>query len=68
MTDIELKTSKILASIDQGVGWLTFNQHEKRNAVSLEMWQGIGDELEIFDGDGTDTAILHDIKINYRNY
>ena len=40
---IELKTRKILADVEGGIGWLTFNHPERRNAVSLEMWQGIGD-------------------------
>jgi enoyl-CoA hydratase len=48
---IELKTQKILAEVDGGIGWLTFNQPERRNAVSLEMWQGIGDALEAFQND-----------------
>lgn len=45
---IELKTSKIIAEVADHIGWLTFNNPERRNAVSLEMWQGIGDALEIF--------------------
>jgi enoyl-CoA hydratase len=48
---IELKTDKILASVDDGIGWLTFNHPQRRNAVSLEMWQGIGDALEAFQND-----------------
>ena len=31
----------MLAHVENGVGWITFNQPEKRNAVSLEMWQAI---------------------------
>ncbi len=48
---IRLATRKILADVDDGVGILTFNQPEKRNAVSLEMWQGIGDAIEAFQQD-----------------
>ena len=48
---IELKTNKIIAEIADHVGWLTFNSPARRNAVSLEMWQGIGDALEIFQHD-----------------
>src|SRR5437660_2689268 len=33
---------KILQSIDDGVGVVTFNNPEKRNAMSLEMWEGLG--------------------------
>jgi enoyl-CoA hydratase/carnithine racemase len=48
---IKLKTEKILADVDGGIGWLTFNHPQRRNAVSLEMWQGIGDALEAFQHD-----------------
>src|ERR1700739_4802282 len=33
---------KILQSITDGVGVITFNNPEKRNALSLDMWQGLG--------------------------
>ena len=45
---LELKTTKILARIEDGIGWLTFNQPERRNAMSLDMWQAVGDALEHF--------------------
>lgn len=51
MKSIALDTTKIIAEVDDGIGWLTFNQPERRNAVSLEMWQGIGDALEAFEHD-----------------
>ena len=38
---LTLPTDKILARIEDGIGWLTFNQPEKRNAISLGMWQGV---------------------------
>jgi enoyl-CoA hydratase len=36
---------KILQDIDDGVGVITFNNAEKRNAMSLEMWEGLGHAL-----------------------
>ncbi len=33
---------KMLAAKDDGVGLITFNQPEKRNAMSMEMWTGLG--------------------------
>jgi enoyl-CoA hydratase/carnithine racemase len=36
----------MLSSKDDGIGLITFNQPEKRNAISIEMWKGMG---EIFD-------------------
>jgi enoyl-CoA hydratase len=48
---IELNTTKILAHVEDGIGWLTFNNPERRNAVSLEMWQALGDAMEAFEAD-----------------
>jgi enoyl-CoA hydratase/carnithine racemase len=36
---------KILQSIQDGVGVITFNNPDKRNAMSLEMWEGLGSAL-----------------------
>jgi enoyl-CoA hydratase len=36
---------KILQSATDGVGIITFNNPEKRNAMSLEMWEGFGNAL-----------------------
>ena len=41
MRRLELQTEKILAHVEDGVGWITFNQPAKRNAVSLAMWQAV---------------------------
>ncbi len=48
---MQLSTDKILASSSGGVGTLVFNQPEKRNALSLEMWKGIGEALASFNAD-----------------
>jgi len=48
---LPLATTKIMAEVEHGVGWLTFNNLERRNAVSLEMWQGLGDAAEAFEAD-----------------
>jgi len=55
---IALSTRKILAEVRDGIGWLTFNQPERRNAVSLEMWQGIGDALEAFQNDAAVRVVV----------
>ena len=36
---------KILQSVADGVGVITFNNPAKRNAMSLEMWEGLGSAL-----------------------
>lgn len=39
---MELKTDKMIAEKDGGIGWVIFNNPARRNAVSLEMWEGLG--------------------------
>ncbi|HEX3142243.1 MAG TPA: enoyl-CoA hydratase [Rhizobacter sp.] len=58
---IQLKTDKLLARIDdKGIGWLTFNNPERRNAISLAMWQGLGEALEAFKhDDAVRVVVLH---------
>src|SRR3954452_8419124 len=36
---------KILHSVENGVGIVTFNNPDKRNAMSLDMWEGLGQSL-----------------------
>src|SRR3984885_8144373 len=36
---------KILLGVTEGVGIVTFNNPEKRNAMSLDMWEGLGHAL-----------------------
>ena len=42
---IDSPTPKMLAEVNDGIGWITFNAPEKRNAMSLDMWQGLGEIL-----------------------
>lgn len=51
---IDLPTEKILARSGDGIGWITFNQPEKRNAISLSMWQGVTVAAQAF---GADPAV-----------
>jgi enoyl-CoA hydratase/carnithine racemase len=44
-TDKSYAESKILQSAEDGVGVITFNNPEKRNAMSLDMWEGVGQAL-----------------------
>ena len=48
---IALPTDKIIAERRDGVGWLTFNQPERRNAISQEMWDGIAVAAAAFAAD-----------------
>jgi enoyl-CoA hydratase/carnithine racemase len=49
---------KMLAARDGGVGLVTFNQPEKRNAMSMEMWLGLGEILDEFAADDTISAVV----------
>ena len=44
----DLGTGRILAHFDHGIGWITFNHPQRRNAMSLDMWQGLGIAAEAF--------------------
>src|SRR5712671_4059360 len=44
-TDKSFADGKILQSVTDGVGVITFNNPEKRNAMSLDMWEGFGHSL-----------------------
>jgi enoyl-CoA hydratase len=58
-TDKSHADDKILQSITDGVGVITFNNPEKRNAMSLDMWQGLGLALvELRDDPGVRVVIL----------
>jgi enoyl-CoA hydratase/carnithine racemase len=65
MLDVPKKTEnshadgKILQSVSDGVGVITFNNPEKRNAMSLDMWQGLGQALsELRDDPGVRVVVL----------
>ena len=48
----------MLAAKDDGVGLITFNQPEKRNAMSLEMWTGLGEILDEFAEDSSVRVVI----------
>jgi enoyl-CoA hydratase/carnithine racemase len=48
MRQLELQTEKILAHVENGIGWITFNQPKKRNAISFAMWKAIPEIISDF--------------------
>jgi len=57
MTDT---TDKILVDIRDGVGWVTINNPERRNAVSLEMLEAMGAAFDRFSADDeVRCAVIH---------
>lgn len=55
---MELQTDKMIASKENGIGWMTFNNPARRNATSLEMWQAIGVILKDFDEDDSVRVVV----------
>ncbi len=58
--ELELGTPFMLARIEDGIGWMTFNNPERRNAMKLEMNQAIVTILETFDAsDEVRVVVMH---------
>jgi enoyl-CoA hydratase len=54
MTDaqtIPLKTERMIGRIEGPIGWVIFNNPARRNAVSLDMWEGMATLLDRFEQD-----------------
>ncbi len=49
---------QILAVRDGGIGTITFNQPEKRNAMSMEMWLGLAEILTQYEADDTLAVVV----------
>jgi enoyl-CoA hydratase len=49
---------KMLSAKDDGVGLIIFNQPEKRNAMSVAMWAGLGEILDEFQEDSSVRVII----------
>ena len=47
-----MSTERLIGRKDGAVGWLIFNNPERRNAVSLDMWEAIPHVLDDFAADG----------------
>ncbi len=48
-SDAGYASGKMLATVRDGVGLITFNQPEKRNAMSVEMWDGLAAILDAWE-------------------
>ena len=58
-TEKSFAGGKILQSLSDGIGIVTFNNPEKRNAMSLDMWEGLGQSLvELRDDPDVSVVIL----------
>ena len=64
---MDLKTDKMIGEKRSGVGHLIFNNPEKRNATSLEMWQAAKVALDNFAED-PEHKCGHTFKMDDGNY
>ena len=53
-----MTTNKMLSRIENGVGYITFNNPEKHNAVSIEMWDALERILDDFRSDNIVRVIV----------
>ena len=44
-------TDRVIADIDGPIGWLTFDNPGRRNAISVEMWRALPDIFDRFESD-----------------
>ena len=52
------KTEKMIAEKDGAIGWITFNNPARRNAVSMAMWEALGDIVSNYAADDTIRVIV----------
>jgi enoyl-CoA hydratase len=52
------KTDKMIAEQDGAIGWITFNNPARRNAVSMAMWEALSDIVRDFANDDAIRVIV----------
>lgn len=58
--ELELETPYMLARIEDGVGWMTFNNPDRRNALKLEMNKAVVHILDAFEtSDEVRVVVMH---------
>jgi enoyl-CoA hydratase/carnithine racemase len=55
---MKLQTDRMIARKDGAIGWITFNNPARHNAVSLPMWQGLFDAVTAFAEDADVRVIV----------
>ena len=46
-----MPSEKMISKVENGVGWMTFNNPERHNAISLEMWEAALEIMAAFRAD-----------------
>ena len=55
---MEFAGGRLIAGTDGPIGWLTFNQPERLNAVRLDMWQALPEAVAALVADPAVRAIV----------
>jgi enoyl-CoA hydratase len=55
---IPLATDQMIAETDGAIGWVTFNNPARRNAVSLAMWEAVPPIFDALEADATVRVIV----------
>lgn len=59
MSFLEIDSSeKVVVRAQGSIGYLVLNQPEKRNAISVEMWETMGDALSSFEADAAIRSVV----------
>src|SRR5579862_11371 len=45
------KTKRVIAERDGPIGWITFNNPERHNAMSIDMWEALPEILDAYESD-----------------
>ena len=56
--ELPLRSAKILAAVEDGIGWLTLNNPARPNAVSLDRWEAVAQAAEVAARFRPDVAFL----------
>ena len=56
--DMQTLTEKLVARKDGAIGWIVFNNPQKHNAVSLEMWEALPVVLDEFSKDAQIRVVI----------
>ncbi len=55
---IPLKTERMIGRIEGSIGWVIFNNPARRNAVSVEMWEGMAELLARYEADSAVRVVV----------
>ncbi|HUZ11709.1 MAG TPA: enoyl-CoA hydratase [Caulobacteraceae bacterium] len=55
---MDIGVEKLIGRKDGQIGWMIFNNPERRNAVSLEMWRAIPEVLAAFEADAEVRVVI----------